>query len=167
MGQYILEKSIWTQDDFDDMGWHDANIYGMIIERGKEPWQGNLIFDIDYIFEWIHPVPPQEYFSFWVAPCTLIFKDVYELRMNIDQQGNSLDLFDFHNIALLKEEKLDNNIVLYEWLLELHIGEIQFKSLGFDQIVRKAPVYTNEQVLSLEERGGISFSKQVFEKNKK
>ena len=167
MGQYILEKSIWTQDDFDDMGWHDANIYGMIIERGKEPWQGNLIFDIDYIFEWIHPVPPQKYFSFWVAPCTLIFKEVYELRIDIDQQGNTLDLFDFDDITMLSKKELDNGSTIYEWLLELHIGDIQFKSLGFDQIIRKAPIYTNSQVLSLEERGGISFSKQAFEKNKK
>ena len=51
MEQYILEKSIWTQDDFAVMGWHDANIYGMVIEKGEELWQGNLIFDIDYIFE--------------------------------------------------------------------------------------------------------------------
>ncbi|HCO67544.1 MAG TPA: hypothetical protein DIT04_07300 [Dysgonomonas sp.] len=164
MEQYILEKSIWTQEDFEVMGWHDANIYGMIIEKGKEPWQGNLIFDIDYIFEWVHPVPPQKYFSFWVAPCTLIFKEVYELRINIDQQGNTLDLFDFDGINMLSKKELDNGFTIYEWLLELHIGEIQFKSLGFEQIVRKAPVYTNSQVLSLDERGGISFSKQAFEK---
>ena len=167
MEQYILEKSIWTQDDFAVMGWHDANIYGMVIEKGEEPWQGNLIFDIDYIFEWVHPVPPQKYFSFWVAPCTLIFKEVYELRIDIDQQGNTLELFDFHNISLLTKEELNNGAIIYEWLLELHVGEIQFKSLGFEQMVRKTPICTNGQVLSLEERGGVSFSKQAFEKSNK
>jgi len=163
MEKYILEKKIWTQDDFDIMGWHDANIYGMIIEKGEEQWQANLIFDIDYIFEWVHPVHPQKYFSFWIAPCTLIFKEVYELRIDIDQQGNSLELFDFHNISLLSKNELENDIIVYEWLLELHIGEIQFKSLGFEQIVRMVPIYTNGQVLSLEERGGISFTNQAFE----
>lgn len=36
MEQYILEKSIWTQDDFDMMGWHDVHIYGMVIEKLEE-----------------------------------------------------------------------------------------------------------------------------------
>ena len=163
MEQYILEKSIWTQEDFDIMGWHDANIYGMIIEKGEEPWQGNLVLDIDYIFEWLHPIPPQEYFSFWVAPCTLIFKEVCELRIDVDQQGNTFELFDFDSITMPSKKELDNGCTVYEWLLRLHIGEIQFKSLGFEQIVRKSPIYTNSQVLSLEKRGGISFSKQAFE----
>lgn len=162
MEKYVLEKSIWTQDDFNDMGWHDANIYGMIIEKGEEPWQSYLIFDIDYIFEWIHPIPPQEYFSFWVAPCTLMFKEVYELRIDLDQQGNTLELFDFDSITMSSKKELNNGCTVYEWLLGLHIGEIQFKSLGFDQIVRKTPVYTNSQVLNLEERGEVSFSKHAF-----
>jgi hypothetical protein len=26
MDNFMLDKSIWTQDDFEMMGWHDANI---------------------------------------------------------------------------------------------------------------------------------------------
>lgn len=163
MEQYILEKSIWTQDDFDNMGWHDANIYGMIIEKGEEPWQGNLIFDIDYIFEWIHPVPPQEYFSFWVAPCTLIFKEVYDVKIDIDYRGGAFDLLEISDLDLISKYEQETGVIIYEWQMGLQEGDIRFKSLGFDQIVRKAPVYTNSQVLSLEERGGISFVKQAFE----
>ena len=167
MEQYILEKSIWTQDDFAVMGWHDANIYGMVIEKGEELWQGNLIFDIDYIFEWVHPVPPQKYFSFWVAPCTLIFKEVFDLKMDVDYRGNTLDLLEISGLTLVSKHEKAAGAVIYEWQLELQNGDIRFKSLGFEQIVRKAPIYTNGQVLSLEERGGISFSKQVFEENNK
>lgn len=163
MEQYILEKSIWTQEDFDNMNWHDANIYGMIIEKQEGLENGSLIFDIDYIFEWVHHIAPLEPFTFWVAPCTLIFKEVYELRIDVDQQGNTFELFDFDSITMSSKKELDNGCTVYEWLLGLHIGEMQFKSLGFNQIVRKAPIYTNSQVLSLEERGGISFSKQIFE----
>lgn len=163
MKQYILEKSIWTQDDFNDMGWHDANIYGMIIEKGEEPWQADLIFDIDYIFEWVHPIPPQEYFSFWVAPCTLIFKEVSDLKINVDYQNYTFDLLEISDLILISKHEQENGVVIYEWHLELQEGDIRFKSLGFEQIVRKAPVYINSQVLSLEERGGISFSKQAFE----
>lgn len=163
MEQYILEKSIWTQDDFDDMGWHDANIYGMIIEKGEEPWQGNLIFDIDYIFEWIHPVPPQEYFSFWVAPCTLMFKEVYDVKIDIDYRGGAFDLLEISDLDLISKYEQETGVIIYEWEMGLQEGDIRFKSLGFEQIVRKSPVYTNSQVLSLEERGGISFIKQAFE----
>lgn len=163
MEQYILEKSIWTQDDFDDMGWHDANIYGMIIEKGEEPWQGNLIFDIDYIFEWIHPVPPQEYFSFWVAPCTLMFKEVYDVKIDIDYRGGAFELLEISDLDLISKYEQETGVIIYEWQMGLQEGDIRFKSLGFEQIVRKSPVYTNSQVLSLEERGGISFIKQAFE----
>ena len=167
MEQYILEKNIWTQDDFEVMVWHDANIYGMIIEKDEEQWQANLIFDIDYIFKWVHPVPPQEYFLFWVAPCTLIFKEVYDVKIKIDYRGGAFDLLEISDLTLVSKHEQETGVVIYEWQMGLQEGDIRFKSLGFDQIVRKAPVYTNSQVLILEERGGVSFSKQAFEKDKK
>lgn len=74
---------------------------------------------------------------------------MYKLRIDIDRQGNTLELFDFDSINMLSKKEPDNGCTIYEWLLGLHIGEIQFKSLGFEQIVRKAPVYTNSQVLNL------------------
>jgi len=163
MERYLLEKKIWTQDDFEVMGWHDTNIYGMIIEKGEEQWQANLIFDIDYIFEWVHPVPPQMYFSFWVAPCSLIFKEVFDLKMDIDYRGNTFDLLEVSDLILISKYEQETGVIIYEWQMDLQEGDIQFKSLGFEQIVRMEPIYTNGQVLSIEEGGGISFSKQTFE----
>ncbi|MEJ6979425.1 hypothetical protein WG906_03130 [Pedobacter sp. P351] len=48
--QYDLENQIWTEQDFDNMGWHDSSIYGIAFGRPYE-----LSFDIDYIFKWVEP----------------------------------------------------------------------------------------------------------------
>lgn len=163
MEQYILEKSIWTQDDFEMMGWHDVRIYGMVIEKLEEAWQGNLIFDIDYIFKWVHPVAPQKYFSFWISPCTLIFKDVYDVKIDIDYRGGAFDLWEISDLDLISKYEQETGAIIYEWQMGLQEGNIRFKSLGFEQIVRKSPIYTNGLVLSLEERGGISFSNRKID----
>ena len=48
---YELEKPVWTQDDFEKMGWHDAKVWGML--ANTEEYE--LLFDLDYIFKWVHP----------------------------------------------------------------------------------------------------------------
>src|SRR3954467_8504713 len=72
METYTLEKWVWTEADFENMQWHDASIYAMQLTC-------DLSFDIDYIFKWNEP--EAEYFqcTFFVAPCTLTFKQVQEL----------------------------------------------------------------------------------------
>ena len=84
MEEYILEKKVWDEKDFSEMGWHDARIYAFAIEKNYDEFTADLVFDIDYIFSWVHPVEPEKYFSFWVAPCTLIFKEAFNLTMNIE-----------------------------------------------------------------------------------
>jgi hypothetical protein len=156
---YNLEKTIWTQDDFEKMGWHDSNVYGFIFERNSEKFTSDIVFDLDYIFEWIQPTEPEKYFSFWIAPCTLIFKDAFDLKIDIEigQAEFELEIADLHLIAKTKNENED----IYEWNLEFQQGNISLKSHGFEQIVRKNAIYSNEQILDLEKRGGISFSRQA------
>ena len=48
MQDYQVEKWIWTEEGFDEMGWHDATVYGVRLNH-------NLEIDLDYIFEWIQP----------------------------------------------------------------------------------------------------------------
>lgn len=43
MENYELEKWVWTENDFEQMGWHDATIYGVRLNQ-------NLEIDLDYIF---------------------------------------------------------------------------------------------------------------------
>lgn len=50
MNDYQLEKYLWTEEDFNQMGWHDSNIYAIAFGENFE-----FKLDIDYIFQWVHP----------------------------------------------------------------------------------------------------------------
>jgi len=92
---YDLEKKIWTEADFSRMGWHDAKVYAMAFFSDTKTFDNELIFDLDYIFQWLNPAPPSPNFSFWIAPCTLVFKNVYRLKIDLDAQPpNSFDVED-------------------------------------------------------------------------
>lgn len=157
--KFILDKSVWTQDDFSEMGWHDSNIYGFIIEKSEEDYSSDLLLDIDYIFKWVKPVPPAQTFTFWVSPCTLVFKNCFDLQIDLDANGYSLDSLEIADLYLKTKSEQENNVFVYEWTIELQQGQINLKSLGFDQIVRQNPLLVQGQVLSLLERGGINFSR--------
>ena len=78
--------------------------------------------------------------------------------MNIE---TGLTEFEFEISDLHMKTKNETEIVIiYEWDLELLQGNISFKSKGFEQIVRKKPIYVKQQVLEMENRGGISFSRK-------
>lgn len=158
MTEYTPEKNIWTHNDFDGMGWHDATIYGFTIEKGDNEWAADLVFDIDYIFDWVDPAPPEKSFTFWVAPCTLIFKGCFDLNIDLGTNGLGLDFLEIADLNLKSKFVHDDNLI-YEWELELQQGLITFKSHGFDQIVRKQPLHVKQQLLTLEERGGINFAR--------
>jgi hypothetical protein len=52
---------------------------------------------------------------------------------------------------------LDPKLTDWAWRLDLNEGEITFRAYGFKQFVRKAPIHTESQSLSIEERGGLEF----------
>lgn len=158
--QFELEKNIWTHADYEQMGWHDASIYGMTFQKTEDAWTGDFLLDIDYIFKWVHPNPPDKHFTFWIAPCTLVFKGCYDLRINLDTNSYAVDLLEIDDLLLNNTTELKNNFLEYDWTIDLQLGEINLKSSGFEQIVRKQPMYIDGQVLSLEQRGGISFDIQ-------
>lgn len=140
------------------MGWHDACIYGFATQIDEqEPWKNELIFDLDYIFKWVQPELPASNFTFWTAPCTLIFENCHDLVIDID----SLDIhLEVAGINLLGEiENEHNKSREYDWQIELQTGHISFKSEGLKQIVRKQPSHIEGQLLGLKDRGGISFDK--------
>ena len=157
---YTLDKGIWTHDDFEEMGWHDANIYGMTIEKNDDNWAADFLLDLDYIFEWVHPIPPSEYFTFWIAPCTLIFKNCFDLHINIEPYGSALDLIEIDDLILKSKVEQEKNKFVFEWTIELQNGQIELKSYGFEQVVRQVPIHVRRQGLSLEERGGINFGRK-------
>ena len=56
---YKLEKWIWDDSDFDQMGWHDCKIHGFAFYSDDY----ELVLDMDYLFEWLNPVKPETHFD--------------------------------------------------------------------------------------------------------
>src|SRR5471030_502659 len=131
--KFVLEKSIWMETDFEKMGWHDVVIHGISFN----PSQYELLFDIDYIFAWVDPEPPSEYFTFWVSPVTLVFRNAYDLHVDIET-GLGLQLQGIgrseerepKNAAYIKDKKE------WKWTLEGNEGDISVCSVGFTQYTR-------------------------------
>src|SRR6184192_625452 len=75
----------WTEADFETLSWHDCNIWGMEFQTGdadEGEWTSDVIFNIDYIAEWICGVDRSMHFR--VAPARLTFHGVTDPRVAID-----------------------------------------------------------------------------------
>lgn len=56
------------------------------------PEDFKLVFDTDYIFEWIRPKPGETHFKFWVAQATLVFENVYDVEFDADSYNGKLEI---------------------------------------------------------------------------
>jgi hypothetical protein len=65
----LSTRSEWTDADFEEMNWHDAHVHAF----AASPETYEFLLDIDYVVQWEKPDPDQGYFTFWVAPATLVF----------------------------------------------------------------------------------------------
>ncbi len=138
-------KEIWTDLDFEEMGWHDSEVYAFW------PLREDLVFalDIDYIFQWVHH--PQR-FSFWVAPCTLRFEGVLHLRMNLDFD-NRVGLY-ILDISRTNPRPLHTrNGTAWDYRIETDAGDITFEASSYQQFVRKQPVHGYGQSLQRDPLG--------------
>ena len=157
---FTLEKPVWTEADFEQMGWRDTNIHALAFRAELfELW-----LDIDYIFEWVHPRSDETHFRFWVAPATLIFTNVHTLKFDIESHDGDLSLQDLKRSEPKRPINADYITKQTEWLwlLDCNEGEISFRAAGFSQFTRRHPILKNLQQFKLEERGGISFSKDYI-----
>ncbi|MCP3660583.1 MAG: hypothetical protein GY830_09845 [Bacteroidetes bacterium] len=136
-------KELWTNEDFDVMGWHDSIIYAIRFPDTKL----EFILDIDYIFKW---EKKKDSFMFWVSPCHLVFEGVLNLRMNLnfaDEVG-----IDISSIHRGNKTLLTRNLYNWEYHIETVHGDIKFESTGYKQHVLSQPTYSNSQCLYLPER---------------
>ena len=84
-----VDKWIWTDADFEKMGWHDVRPHGIAryekVDRDEETGsEGHfsgveLLLDIDYILKGDTSDP--KLWKFWVAPSTLVFENVADFQM--------------------------------------------------------------------------------------
>jgi hypothetical protein len=137
--------------------WHDNVIYAIQFDLGepdKQDWRSNLVFDIDFIAEWLCEAPGE--FRFRVAPATLIFHDVGDLSIQIDQgdSGGRTAMFEW-SIDKVTRIRLDRTFDYWRWTIALNMpagGKIEFCASGFTQTLRAAPRIVSEQRLPRSER---------------
>jgi hypothetical protein len=145
-----LSQQIFTTEDFDNMGWHDCRIHA--ISFGKD---FKMLFDIDYIFKWVQT---GKTFKFWVAPCTLIFENCYDINMDLSIPEFDIDIISRENPKKPNNAEYIGELIEFDWFVDSHQGGISFKSVGFKQYVRRSPLLIPAQYFELDQRGGISFS---------
>lgn len=148
-----LEKSVWNDADFSQMGWHDVVVHAL----GFDAAGSELLLDLDYLFAWVEPEPPSAYFSFWIAPATLVFQQVWDMKMNYDASLG----FQLLEIQRGEERACPHAPSRQEWhwMLEGVEGHISFWAGGYTQHTRRHPQHHERQSLSLVQRGGFSFDR--------
>ena len=160
--EYEPEKRIWSEKDFQAMGWHDCTILALALEKH------NLLLDIDYILNWVEPSKRGDPYKFWVSPATLIFENIHSLAIDIDIEGWNLD---GHQIEIDDIEREDQQEfgksgtikqTEWKWTIMLQEGDIVFRSIGYKQYLRKKPILSSSERLGLKERGGISLSTDTY-----
>jgi len=149
---FELEKTLWTETDFEIMSWHDCPIHALSF--GKEY---KFLFDIDYIFKWVL-TKNKRHFKFWISPCTLVFENVYDIAFESHDTTIIIDNISRENPQKPKNAEYLNIDLEYDWIIATTVGKISFKSVGFKQYVRQAPILIGMQELDLKARNGISFN---------
>ena len=151
-----------NQDDFDQLSWHDNEIYSVEFRVGdpeRGDWTSDLVLDIDYIVEWVRG-PNGIQFS--VAPATLIFHGATDLHMELASgtDGHQVSLT-LPSIAAIERERVtDQKVFLdrpyYRWIIRLNgfpHGQIVFGAVGFTQKLRREPVLCDQPRLAPTLRG--------------
>jgi hypothetical protein len=154
--QPTVAKTIWTDADFDAMDWHDNAVHAIALEpEPSDP--GRFLLDIDYIIQWVPPEAPATTLSFWICPATLVFDKAWDLTTDIDLRGWSFQL-SLHAI----ERSGPDERGYFDWTLAGDNFTIGLSARGFTQYLRRAPIHSPGQVLSVGERGGFSFDQQGY-----
>jgi hypothetical protein len=146
------ERRVWTEADFEWMGWHDCAVHAIAFR----PERFELLLDLDYILEWVEPAGGGSY-TFRVAPATLVFHDVSDVRIDLSPWPAILP--SLAAITRADPQPTPNGRhVKWAWSMEGHEGAIRLRATGYTQVLRTAPRETSAQSLTWEERGGPAFA---------
>jgi hypothetical protein len=148
---YQLEKYLWTDADFPQMGWHDCNIYQLKLEAGE------LILDIDYILQWNQPDIEGMPFTFWISPATLVFSGVDNVSFDLGKGFDGSLEIDGIELNELEAGK--------HWTIITQQGDMQFNATGYQQFIRQEPFLKFGQVIPYIERYGYSIERTTTQHN--
>ncbi|MGB5990051.1 MAG: hypothetical protein WBG43_09950 [Marinifilaceae bacterium] len=149
-----MMKNLFTNIDYNNIKLHDCKIHAIAFDDIAY----RLYFDIDYISRWIAPVDDNDVYAFEITPTTLVFNNVWDIIFDIES-NLPLEISSIlrSNPQIPRNKEIIPDYIEYDWTIELYDGTITFKSIDFKLINRSLPKITNNQFLSIEERGGISF----------
>ncbi len=148
------EKWVWTEADFDRMGWHDCVIHALAFR----PERYELLLDLDYMFEWVKPRQDETHYRFWIAPAVLVFENAHSIRFDVDTSGG-LQIMSVKRASVRRPKNADYIVreEEWEWEIDLLEGQIALWSVGYKLYVRSRPILNSQQYLKETERGGFSF----------
>jgi len=149
-------RDIYTEADFGSMDWHDCHVHAIAFEPLPDS-PGRLLLDIDYLVEWLRPDPASRGLAFMVSPATLVFDRAWDLVTSIDLSGWGFQL----SILEVERDGPDER-GMSTWKLGGDLFELSIRSRGFTQYLRREPMFSKGQWLTVEERGGFSFAEQGF-----
>jgi hypothetical protein len=154
-----LEKYLWTDADFDRMGWHDCYIHAFTSIIEPDELRFEFLLDIDYIVRWVVPDPPTGELYFWVAPATLVF--LFACEIAVELYAESAWQPAVISLQRVETRPTPDGLGTYtHWVMDTTNGRISLWAPSFMQYIRKPPIYQRGQVLGLEERGGVSFEQR-------
>src|SRR5690606_3449693 len=127
-----------------------------------------FVLDIDQILAWSQRENENERFAWWVSPATLVFQEISDLKLQVD---NKIRVSDPPAISELTREILEATETgirnqVWNWSITLHWGGlITFQAPGYTQYTRNKPVLLKSQKLTMAQRGGVSFQRQTYDNN--
>jgi len=144
----------WNDSQFDEMSWHDNHVHALRVVEG-EFGAGKLIFDLDYILEWIQD---DDKYLFKMIPASLTFFEVTDLKIELDyaRPTAALGPFSIHEILRRFEKRERYEAILWEMRFNWPDGKITFEAKGFNQVGRGAPITSQDQKLSHTERENVT-----------
>jgi len=154
--RYEPEKLVWTEADFDTMGWHDVTIHAVAFF----PERFEFGLDLDYIFRWVDPEDEGGCCTFWVAAATMVFENAYDIVFEVDTSaGLEVAHISRADPKPPHDAKAAGRDTEWTWTIQCQEGAIRLRSVGYKMFVRTAPVLQGGQTLDPEIRGGISFAR--------
>lgn len=148
----IRSKNEWTDSDLGAMNWQDSTIYAWFAR--KDSWE--LFFDIDYVLEMGNVSGSGSRFSYSVAPATLFFSSVYNVRVNVYSPSGTLNVVSLERFDPM-EAASGAGRLLWSWRMHCNEGDILLRGSGFRLRLRRPPSLSRRRTLAFADRGGVSF----------
>jgi len=145
------DQTKWTEADFDGMSWHDCQVNSIAFDQDGE-WQSDLVFDLDFIVEWL--CGKDKRCRFRIAPAVLRFTDVDNLRLDISLKFKQpLEIY-----SIERTDLQTTGYKNYHWVIKVQNypgskdNVIEFDATGLTQELIGGAIETEAQNLTGTER---------------